>query len=186
MAAKKDFVIEQGGVKPLPTREYLFQVFSMVDGVIFFKKRPLDHFCDNRAMRIWNTRYAGTRAGTVDKDGRLVIRVAGTNHYAHRLVWRMFHTEEVPQKIDHRDGNPLNNSLKNLREASHTQNMANSRNRTRGLTLPRGVYKVGARFKAQITVCGKSKYLGFYDTPEEAKMVRDLAATKAYGDFVRV
>jgi hypothetical protein len=174
--------------KDLPAKAYLMEVFSVIENKLVFKTRPCEHFCDATAQKKWNTRYAGSVAGTVDKDGRLVVRVGGVNYYAHRLMWVMCGDGEVPSSIDHVDGDPLNNAISNLRAATHTQNMANSKCRQRAdPRLPRGVYASGngTRFVAQITVKGKSKSLGTFDTALAAKSARDAAVQVAYGCFAR-
>lgn len=173
----------------LPTAERLKEVFSYADGQLIFKWRDVSDFPHEKYQRIWNTKYAGKVAGTVDKDGRLAIRVDGVTYYAHRIIWKMQKTGPVPSIIDHADGDPLNNKVDNLRAATHSKNMANSKERARKATncvgLPRGVYSVGNRFKAQVSINGSSKHLGSFISPEMAKIARDMAVGYMYGDFAR-
>ena len=118
---------------------------------------------------------AGAREG-----GYSSIRVANQSHYAHRLAW-LYMTGEWPDKlVDHIDRNPANNRWNNLRLASSTENISNSRipkNNTSGL---KGAYWSEARrcwFSTAKSLDGKSVYLGSYPTKE--------AAHEAYMAFTR-
>lgn len=87
--------------------------------------------------------------------------------------------------VDHIDLNKSNNRRANLRIANRSQNGTNR------LTLPnntsgvKGVsyFKETGQWKAYVHVKKKLKYLGLYDTIEEAAEVRQLAAAMVYGEF---
>src|SRR5215831_13809722 len=77
---------------------------------------------------------AGTEAGTWHGNGYRKIYVDRVPYYAHRLAWLHVHGEHPTGEIDHRNRNPADNRIANLRESSHAQNMrdANRRNRRSG------------------------------------------------------
>ena len=52
-------------------------------------------------LRGWNTRYEGTKAGTVAAHGYLQIGLAGKLHRSHRLAWAHFYGEWPDSEIDH-------------------------------------------------------------------------------------
>jgi hypothetical protein len=84
-------------------------------------------------------------------------------------------------EVDHRDGDGLNNRRYNLRTCTHAQNGANQRipkNNTSGF---KGVYrqKGCSGWLAGI----QSKYLGMYDSAEEAARAYDTAAVRTFGEF---
>ena len=90
------------------------------------------------------------------------------------------------QEVDHRDGDALNNIRKNLRVCTHQENMRNQRVRINNTSGYRGVYynKSHKKWRAQIQDRnGNRKYLGSFDTPEEAASVFDRAALSIYGKF---
>lgn len=103
---------------------------------------------------------------------------------AHRVIWKMVYGTE-PAEIDHRDGDPSNNRLSNLREATRSQNLANRRKR-HGKLLPKGVQATPhGRFRAEIHARGKTLSLGNFQTPEEAAHAFQVAASAMHGEFAR-
>lgn len=85
------------------------------------------------------------------------------------------------QEVDHRDRDSLNNQRGNLRLATHSQQMANSRTRLHGRF--RGVrphYNPKcSRFTARI---GKI-YLGCFMTAKAAALAYDAKAVELFGEF---
>jgi len=89
--------------------------------------------------------------------------------------------------VDHRDGNGLRNIRNNLREATKVQNNQNrsiGRNNTSGF---KGVswHKRCCKWQSQIKLNGKVKYLGHYDTAEQAHEAYCDASAKYHGEFGR-
>ena len=119
-----------------------------------------------------NTWYACTHA---TKDGRpTLVRM---------------HTVILPGcvTVDHWDGDGLNNRRSNLRPATLSQNQQNSikpRSNTSGFKGVNFVKRSG-RWQANITVDGKARYLGTFDTKEEAARTYDEAAKEFHGEFAR-
>lgn len=73
--------------------------YDPVTGV--FTWRP-KHVRD-RYDKIWNTRFAGTRAGSVNAHGHRTVRVDDKAYYEHRLVWLYVHGEWPSGLLDHRN-----------------------------------------------------------------------------------
>ena len=82
---------------------------------------------------------------------------------AHRLVWALHHGDPGDLVVDHIDEDRANNTLENLQAITGDQNNVR---RSDG----RGYYfhKASGKFQAY---CGdgKGRYLGLYDTEEEAR-----------------
>lgn len=121
----------------------------------------------------------GDSAGSV-RNGYLQISVNGRRYQAHRLAWLYAYGEWPDGLIDHRDRNPLNNRLDNLREASKAQNGQNSKDRGR-VSGYRGVVKCSPnRWSASIKLSGKRIYLGSFKSAEEASSAYEKARDKHY------
>lgn len=140
-------------------------------GAFTWLPRPERLFRTNGAYRSWNSHYANKSAGSQRHDLYWEMRVFGKRYRAHRLAW-LYMTGEMPtHEIDHRDGDPSNNRIDNLRDVSTSVNMQNqrkatSRNKSSGML---GVTKGdGNRWKAAIVICGKRRHLGCFDTPAAA------------------
>lgn len=91
--------------------------------------------------------------------------------------------------VDHRNNNTLDNRRANLRIATSSQNMVNRRrDKSKNSSQFRGVRfrKERGRWSAQITVNGKTFWLGSYDNEIEAAKAYDTAAKKHHGEFARL
>lgn len=127
----------------------------------------------------------GTIAGTILEDGRWQIQVDSRLYKAHRLAWFYVYGKWPEDQLDHIDGNPLNNRLSNLRECSQTQNQQNQfKPKAHNKTGYLGVSWDSSRKKyaARIRVDGKYKYLGRFDSVEEAAQSY-LEAKRKYHPF---
>lgn len=121
---------------------------------------------------------AGTVAGSGDGKGYLRISVLNRNYSQHRLAWFYVHRYWPVGCIDHIDRNPSNNRISNLRDCSLSQNQWNREKGVSSKTgLPVGVSleKRTGKFYARIGHSWKTKHLGTFDTPEEAKAAWDVA-----------
>lgn len=90
--------------------------------------------------------------------------------------------------VDHENTVPGDNRWVNLREATRSQNVMNSKKRCDGLVPLKGVcfYAHSGRYGAKIRLNGKQHYLGCRDTPEEAHALYADAAKRLFGEFARM
>jgi hypothetical protein len=141
------------------------------EGSFTWKPRPLGLFPDDRSGLIWNTRFAGKKAGCFKGTGQLVIGIFGCLTYAHRIAWAIQTGAWPSGDIDHIDGDPSNNRFANLRDVSRSVNLQNQRRaHVQNETGLLGVSpcKKSGRFYARIVVSGRQRNLGLSDTPEAA------------------
>lgn len=106
---------------------------------------------------------------------------SGKKVYLHRLV--MNATKGV--EVDHINGDGCDNRKVNLRLCSRAENSRNSKNRKHSTHRFRGVYKTTCSWYAMITAKGKRKYLGIFQTEEDAALAYDKAAQELHGEFAR-
>lgn len=130
-----------------------------------------------------HARLIGSRAGC-NATGYCLIRIDKKKYKAHRLAWLYVHGVMPAKHLDHKDGDPFNNAISNLREATVSQNIANARRKARK-ALPKGVRKNGNGFTARITFGGKIRSLGTFPSVEGAAQAYLNAAVLLYGEFAR-
>jgi hypothetical protein len=105
----------------------------------------------------------------------------------HRVIWEM-HYGPIPDgmHVDHENGDKADNRIGNLRLATRSQNKANEKLRKDNKSGFKGVYRrENGKFRASISVNGKIKKLGNFDTAEEAHLAYCRAAHICYREFAR-
>lgn len=115
------------------------------------------------------TKKAGTIAGSVNNKGYVIVQLNGKTYQAHRLAWMLHHKKYDFQSIDHINGIKTDNRIVNLREATLTQNQQNQRQaRVDNKSGYLGVCKYKDKWMACIKIQGKSKHIGYFESPELA------------------
>jgi hypothetical protein len=136
-------------------------------------------------VKISRNRAAGDETGKPDVTGYCHIRYKRRLYKAHRLAW-LYMTGEWPEgDIDHRDLNPSNNRWKNLRDATKSQNLANSKKYKNNKSGFKGVCKHSQNnsWVAEIRKNNKKISLGCFATKEEAAEAYVKAAQEIHGEF---
>jgi hypothetical protein len=171
-------------IATLPDIELLNKLFVYDDGLLI--RRTLDVSdaeyigISEKAVRQWNTRYAGLEAGhcftstygTLSKQ----VRILGKSYYVHRVIYKML-TGLEPEIIDHIDGNPLNNKIDNLRSVDNQTNTKNAKRSKANTSGHTGVSfaKTAGRWEAYIWKDCKKINLGLFDILEDAIAARKRA-----------
>ncbi len=176
--------------KPLPSPEELRQLlrYEPETGKLFWLPRPREMFTSDRSFNTWNVRFAGAEAfATVHRQGYRCGVIAGEKCLAHRAVWAVHSGRWPENQIDHINGDKTDNRIANLREATHAENLQNSRRPSRNTSGFKGVCFDRSRGKwmARIHADGRDRMLGRFDTPEEAHAAYRAAAEKHHGEFAR-
>ena len=116
-----------------------------------------------------NVNKVGVRCGALHHSGYIELMVDSKNYRAHRIAW-LYMTGEFPKHyIDHINGVKNDNRFCNLRDVTKQTNAQNEiRARKHNSTKFLGVSKRGNKFHSTITINGKHKHLGFFNTAEEA------------------
>lgn len=146
------------------------------NGEFFYKKKP------NR------NKPAGSKAGGKSKKaGYLQISVLNKRHQANRVAFLMFHGWLPNQIIDHHDGDPSNNRISNLRPATPGQNQYNKMITKANTSGVKGVSfcRKSKRFHAKLKVSKVQKFIGSFETLEEAAEAIKAARITHHGEFAR-
>lgn len=125
--------------------------------------------------------------GSKTSRGYFKVGCKGKTYLVHRIVY-VLQFGEIPENmlVDHRDTDPSNNKVSNLRLATSTQNQYNKGSFR---DLPKGIY-IDPRnstnpYKVEFQVGGKLKYFGSYPTVDQAIEVYNKEAQKVHGEFFR-
>lgn len=111
----------------------------------------------------------GDLAGNIRQDGYARIIIDSKSYPSHRLAWFYFYGKFPDNVLDHINTVRADNRISNLREDTGRWNNQNRRSPCKNNKLGvMGVTKEGKKFKAQITIKGRTKRLGSYATLEEA------------------
>lgn len=166
-------VVDAASLSPLRRLNPDIEALSLRN---FFSVRP-----DGVLIRRKNRRIVRAK----DSNGYIRVNVNGVSIAGHRVVWALHHGRWPVGPLDHINGNPSDNRIENLREATPSQNGANKRldGRKTNISGHRGVTISGNRFKADIRICGARIHLGRFDTLEEAGAAYREATLKYFGEF---
>lgn len=142
-------------------------------------------YCENTGLLTYKIKRGkilpGTIAGTLALNGYVTVGVDKKKHYAHRIIWEMLYgTIPDGSQIDHINGKRSDNRLCNLRLASNHENSKNQKRKSNNSSGFTGVSwdSQTQRWRAYITVNGKTKSLGRYLEEIDALSARKNAEIK--------
>lgn len=150
------------------TKEEVNTDFVTHFGIVYWKTGP-------RANKV---------AGWKDTSGYQLIRYKGVLVRAHNIVWLMIKGVWPDKELDHKDTNPQNNSIDNLRESDRNEQGMNQKLQARRAGKYKGVHQSSSgKFYVKIKFHGKQLYYGSYESELEAAMVYNINAEKLFGKF---
>lgn len=129
---------------------------------------------------------AGEIVGSERKDGYRVVYLDGRQYLAHRLAWLIYYGAWPSKHLDHKDQNPRNNAIGNLRECTDAENAQNLSSAGYGASGYLGVtqyFRDPNRWVAKIKVRQKTRAIGIYRC-KTAAYVAYCAAKKQVHSFV--
>lgn len=148
--------------------------YDRATGVFTWKKNPRRH----------GKNLVGQRAGCRAPNGYRLLRINRVLYREHGVAWLYVHGV-WPVELDHKNRDPSDNRIANLREATSAQNKINSKHQLNPHGY-RGVKKLsrGTRFMARLSHNSKEVYLGTFATAEEAGRAVLNKRQEMYGHFV--
>ena len=153
---------------PLPPQEYLLDCFENIGPHLIWLERPVEHFYDYGTFCMWNSRYSGEIAGSLNNsDGYIEVNLNKTRYKAHRLIYKI-HTGIEPNQIDHINRIRHDNRFENLRSVTHLQNCENRSISKKNISGHTGITPILTGWRAQGYLNGKTIHIGHYRTLEEA------------------
>jgi hypothetical protein len=128
----------------------------------------------------------GSIAGTVNSEGHRIISIDKVCYQAARLAV-LYVRRRWPRPgciVDCKDRNPLNLAWSNIREAGAQGDKANSARNRKRVGMLKGSYLLrSGKYRASITVGGRTRHLGIYASAEEAHNAYLSAAKAHFGAF---
>lgn len=127
----------------------------------------------------------GKKAGFVDQDGYVKIRIFKRNYSAGPLAYLYMMGEWPAVQVDHKNRKGCDDRWENIRPATSSQNIANTSLHRDSRTGFKGVTKRGRynKWRARIVVRGREMHLGMFDSAEAASKAYITAAQKYFGEF---
>jgi len=162
--------------KELPDADFLRKAlrYERKTGLLFWRRRPEDHFPNVIVAASWNARWPGKAAFDCihRASGYKHGKIDGANYKAHRIIWKLVHGCD-PIGIDHINGNKADNRLENLREATQAENCKNM-----GFSKANKSGHIGvawSRRRRKWVAHIRSRHIGYYCSKAEAIAARKAA-----------
>jgi hypothetical protein len=180
-------------ITPLPDLNYLKECFvldpSLPCGLRWSSNRPLSHFKNETMHKRWKTNNSNNPSGCISGNGYYSSRLDKIRYQNHRIVFAIYNNsiDFQGKQIDHIDGNVLNNSPRNLRLVTASQNQFNRKKQKNNLSGHKNISFVKKldKYRCAMQVDGKDIYIGLFNTVEEAIASRDIKFKQLAGEFYR-
>ena len=123
-----------------------------------------------------STTARGSEAGASNNLRYKEIGIDGVSYQLHNIVWLMNGRElpYLPNTLDHRDRNKLNNRIENLREATPRQQAINCL--SRGFGWDKGKWSAKSRILDR-------RYIGRFPTALQARLAYEKATSEVEPEF---
>lgn len=139
------------------------------------------------ALRVMEHRWHAIRSRRNGQGHYAMHNVYSPQGYTRLYMHRVILCPNDDMQVDHIDGDGLNNTRANLRQATNTLNQANRRKLPGTSSRFKGVYRHRGekRWTARIVVNRKKVYLGCFADEVDAGVAYDNAARLLWGEFAR-
>lgn len=151
--------------------------------------KELFNYNEETGEFVWKVSRKGSKgkgkiAGTLTHKGYMDVCIEGKKYGLHRIafLWKM---GNMPRCVDHINGIKSDNSWKNLRPATYSENGYNYKG-TGSSTGYRNVYfdpRGRSKYFVSLVVNGSRKNIGYFMTPEEANNAAIEARKELHGEF---
>ena len=160
-------------ITPEMVREFLR--YDTQTGRLYWRKRDVTWFPSEGHASRWNGKNAGKEAFTSNNGGYRDCAILRVGFLAHRVAWAIATGEWPQHTIDHINGDKLDNRLANLRDVPHAVNCKNTPLRINSASGNLGVNQFRGKWRAYISIDGRPKHLGLFDSKEDAIVARQRA-----------
>lgn len=144
----------------------------------------------NTGIFTWIVKHPGVKTGSSAgcklNSGAIQIMIDGKKFAAHKLAF-LYVTGMWPDEVDHINGNNSDNRWFNLRVCNHSQNLLNRKIDRRSSTGKKNVTvdpRTG-KYRVVLSIDGKRKWIGSYDSLEMAELIAIESRIKYHGEYAR-
>jgi len=159
------------------TQELVKRIFDYKEGFLYWK------------IKFTTKINIGQKAGCLahfKRCDRYVIKINGFRYLSSRVIF-LWHEGWLPEVVDHRNHDTLNDNIDNLRAADKYKNAQNVSSRKNSTSQYLGVYfNRDKKWVAQIRINDRSKYIGVFDIEKNAACAYNEAAKKHFGEFANL
>lgn len=152
-------------------------------GVLFWRVDRIAHLRNHSTFAA----RKGDVAGWLGKTGYRYAILCGRKRKSTWIIWAIVHGRFPKNQIDHRNRVRDDDRLRNLRDASPSQNICNIGIRSNNTSGYKGVSWSTQRnkWRATIKAHGKQMHLGFFTNPRKAWEAYAVAVHLHHGEFAR-
>lgn len=124
-----------------------------------------------------------------DKTWYATRSIKQSGKWKHISMHRFLMGNPKGVKIDHGDGNGLNNQRGNLRKCTHAQNLMNMRchnkHGLKGVAFIKNLMP-HRQWMSKISINGTLKTIGFFPSKIDAAIAYNIVAQKNFGEFAKL
>lgn len=120
------------------------------------------------------------------KSGNRYYTVINGKMFANARIIFLWHNGFLPEMVDHKDLNKLNDRIENLRAATRSQNGTNKKSAKGSSSKYLGVTKSKYGYRVYILSNKVSFYLGCFKNEDDAGNAYNEAAKKYHGEFANL
>ncbi len=154
------------------TQDYIKSLFTYKDGNLYWK------VARSNCLKIGQIAGSGKKYKVVNLDSSIKA--------VHVLIW-IYHYGTPTNKIDHINGNSLDNRIENLRQVTVSQNGLNRSKQANNTSGYKNVswFKPKQKWRVRINLMQKEIHIGYFDDIELADLVATEARSKYHKGYAR-
>jgi len=137
-----------------------------------------------RKVSVSKNTKEGDRAGRETSGGYFSTTIKSKETQIHRIIYFMFNGF-LPDFIDHKDGNPLNNKIDNLRGCTNSQNQYNKKIQKNNTSGYKNIYKKNNGWIVLFRVNKRLKSYGVYRNISDAIKTAETIRLSMHKEFAR-
>lgn len=143
-------------------------------------------YYDSETGLLYKRNTKNVSIGYKNPKGYIQFTFKSQTFLVHRIIW-IYTYGDIPEniEIDHINGNRSDNKIENLRLATKSENIQNSKIRKDNISKVKGIgwHEQSQKWQARITLNHSRITLGLFSSIEEAKRVIETERKRLHGIF---